>query len=81
MTHPVPSQRARDLVRGAYDLHVHSGPDTMPRIASTRIARDFRDHGPAGYVISHGTHTAGCAALAREATRRERRRRDRPTPP
>ncbi len=69
MTHPVPSQRARDLVRGAYDLHVHSGPDTMPRIASDlQIARDFRDHGLAGYVIkSHYTHTAGRAALAREA--------------
>lgn len=69
MSHPVPSQRARDLVRGAYDIHVHSGPDAMPRIASDlQIARDFREHGLAGYVIkSHYTHTAGRAALAREA--------------
>ncbi len=69
MTNPIPSQRARDLVRGAYDLHVHSGPDTMKRIASDlEIARDFARHGLAGYVIkSHYTHTAGRAALTREA--------------
>lgn len=69
MSHPVPTQRARDLVHGAYDLHVHSGPDTMPRIASDlKIARDFLEHGLAGYVIkSHYTHTAGRAALTREA--------------
>src|SRR5690606_12342034 len=69
MSNDTPSARARDLVRGAYDLHVHSGPDTMPRIASDlQIARDFREHGLAGYVIkSHYTHTAGRAALAREA--------------
>ena len=69
MTHTAPSKRARDLVRGSYDLHVHSGPDTMPRIASDlQIARDFAEHGLAGYVIkSHYTHTGGRAALTREA--------------
>lgn len=68
-TTATPSSAARDLVRGAYDLHVHSGPDTMPRIASDlQIARDFAEHGLKGYVIkSHYTHTAGRAALAREA--------------
>lgn len=69
MSNQTPSARARDLVRGAYDLHVHSGPDTMPRIASDlQIARDFAAHGLKGYVIkSHYTHTAGRAALTREA--------------
>ena len=69
MADDTPSKRARDLVRGAYDLHVHSGPDAMPRIASDlEIARDFARHGLKGYVIkSHYTHTGGRAALTREA--------------
>jgi hypothetical protein len=29
--HPVPSERARDLVRGAYDTHIHVAPDVMER--------------------------------------------------
>ncbi len=33
-THPRPSARARELVRGAYDLHVHTSPDIIPRSAS-----------------------------------------------
>jgi hypothetical protein len=32
--HPRPSTRACELVRGAYDLHVHTGPDLLPRSAS-----------------------------------------------
>src|SRR5690606_29130465 len=69
MTHPLPPHAARHLRPGAQGVPVRSGPDTRPRIASDlQIARDFRDHGLAGYVIkSHYTHTAGRAALAREA--------------
>ena len=29
--HPTPSHRARELVRGAYDVHVHVAPDVMRR--------------------------------------------------
>lgn len=64
-----PTQLARDLVRGAYDLHVHSGPDVVKRIASDLvIARKFKERGLGGYVIkSHYAPTAGRAALANEA--------------
>lgn len=68
-TYPPPSERARRLLEGAYDLHVHSGPDTMRRIASDlEIAAAFQRHKMAGYLIkSHYTSTTGKAALAREA--------------
>ncbi len=67
--HPVPSPRARELVRGAYDLHVHSGPDVMPRrIDDSALARRFLDVGLAGYVIkSHYVPTAERAAVVRAA--------------
>ncbi len=29
--HPHPSRRARELVAGAFDLHVHVAPDVMER--------------------------------------------------
>jgi hypothetical protein len=63
-----PSERARKIVRGGYDLHVHSGPDVMKRIGSDlEIARAFREKELGGYVIkSHYTHTGGRAQLVRE---------------
>lgn len=63
------SERARRIVQGGYDLHVHSGPDVMKRIGSDlEIAAAFQDRGLAGYVIKHHyTQTGGRAALAREA--------------
>lgn len=69
MAQSSPSSRARELIKGAYDIHVHSGPDVMARIASDlELARAFKQRGLAGYVIkSHYTSTAGRAALAREA--------------
>ena len=65
---PKPSLLARDLVKGAYDLHVHSGPDVIKRIGhDIEIAGKFRDAGLSGYVAkSHYAPTAGRAALARE---------------
>lgn len=65
--HPQPSARARDLVRGAYDLHVHTGPDLMPRSASDlELAYRCREVGLAGFVIkSHYVPTAPRAALVR----------------
>src|SRR5581483_6626576 len=65
--HPQPSARARDLVRGAYDLHVHSGPDLLPRSASDLdLAYRCRERGLAGFVIkSHYIPSAPRAALVR----------------
>ncbi|HEX6555788.1 MAG TPA: DUF6282 family protein [Ktedonobacteraceae bacterium] len=66
-SHPHPSARARELVRGAYDLHVHTSPDIMPRSASDlELAHRCRQWGLAGFVIkSHYVPTAARAALVR----------------
>ena len=55
-----PSERARVLVRGAYDLHVHVGPDVPPRrIDDVTLARRFAELGLAGFALkSHYTSTA-----------------------
>lgn len=68
MTSLEPSDKARDLVQGAYDLHVHSGPDVIKRIASDiEVTEAFKQHKLGGYVIkSHYTHTGGRAQLIRE---------------
>ena len=51
MTHPQPSDHARELVRGAVDLHVHAGPDIVPRRADADdILRGFTEQGLAGFV-------------------------------
>jgi hypothetical protein len=56
----LPSDRARRLVQGAYDLHVHIEPDVFPRrIDDLTLARRFRDVGLAGFALkSHYTSTA-----------------------
>src|SRR5438132_6585717 len=66
-SHPRPSARACELVRGAYDLHVHTSPDIMPRSASDlELAHRCRQWGLAGFVIkSHYVPTAERAALVR----------------
>jgi hypothetical protein len=63
------SARAREVVKGGYDLHVHSGPDVMKRKESDlEIAAAFLHYGLAGYVIKHHyTSSGGRAALTREA--------------
>jgi hypothetical protein len=55
-----PSDRARSLVRGAYDLHVHVAPDVPPRrIDDVALARRFAERGLAGFALkSHYTSTA-----------------------
>ena len=55
-----PSERARELVRGAFDLHVHVAPDVVERrIDDVGLARRFRELGLAGFVLkSHYTSTA-----------------------
>ncbi|MEO3924187.1 DUF6282 family protein [Micromonosporaceae bacterium B7E4] len=67
--HPVPSARARALVQGAYDTHVHIAPDVMQRrIDDLDLAARFADVGLAGFVLkSHYVPTAERAAVVRKA--------------
>ncbi len=67
--HEQPSERARQLVRGGYDLHVHVNPDVIHRrITDVQLARRFRELGLAGFVLkSHYVPTAERAAVVREA--------------
>lgn len=62
-----PSARARQLVRGAYDLHVHINPDVIKRrIDDVALARRFAELGLAGFVLkSHYVPTAERAAVVR----------------
>jgi Family of unknown function (DUF6282) len=64
-----PSEAARDLVRGAFDLHVHIFPDVVERrIDDIGLARRFAEVGLKGFVLkSHYTSTAERAAVVREA--------------
>ncbi|WP_067500262.1 DUF6282 family protein [Actinoplanes sp. TFC3] len=67
--HPVPSERARALVSGAYDTHVHVGPDVMQRrIDDLDLAARCKQTGLAGFVLkSHYVTTAERAAVVRKA--------------
>jgi len=60
-----PSARARELVRGAYDIHVHSGPDVVKRrISDVELAGRFKELGLRGYVIkSHYVPTSARATI------------------
>jgi hypothetical protein len=64
-----PSARARALVRGAYDMHVHIAPDTVERIIDdVGLARRCQELGLAGFQLkSHYTSTAERAAVVRRA--------------
>jgi hypothetical protein len=55
-----PSDRARTLVEGAYDLHVHVAPDVPPRRIDDRaLAERCAELGLAGFALkSHYTSTA-----------------------
>jgi Family of unknown function (DUF6282) len=66
---PTPSAEARELVRGAYDLHVHVEPDlARRRIDDLGLARRFAERGLAGFVLkSHYVPTAERAAVVRAA--------------
>lgn len=68
-THPTPTRRARDLVRGAYDTHIHVAPDVMTRrIDDLSLAHRFAEVGMAGFVLkSHYVPTAERAEVVRAA--------------
>jgi hypothetical protein len=62
-----PSDRARALVRGGFDTHLHIAPDVVERkIDDVSLARRFQDLGMAGFVLkSHYTSTAERASVVR----------------
>jgi Family of unknown function (DUF6282) len=67
MEHPIPSERARHLLRGAYDLHVHINPDVIGRrVGDVELAGRFAELGMAGFILkSHYVSTAERAAVVR----------------
>lgn len=69
LSHPTPSERARDLVRGAVDYHVHVAPDFVERrISDIGLARRCLETGQAGFGLkSHYTSTAERAQVVAEA--------------
>jgi hypothetical protein len=64
-----PSDRARELLRGAYDTHMHISPDVVERrIDDISLARRFAELGMAGFVLkSHYGSTAERASVVRAA--------------
>src|SRR5690348_8634580 len=60
-----PSQAAWDAIRGAIDMHVHVGPDVIPRrVDAVDLAREFQRHGLDGFVVkSHYVPTADIASI------------------
>ena len=57
-----------ELLKGTYDLHVHTAPDVVPRKCSdVQLAERMRAAGMAGGAIkSHYLDTAGRAGILRE---------------
>ena len=69
MTGEEVSGRARSLLRGAYDMHVHIAPDVVGRrIDDLSLARRFAELGLGGFQLkSHYTSTAERASVVRAA--------------
>jgi Family of unknown function (DUF6282) len=66
---PPPSERARALVEGGYDLHVHVAPDVpRRRIDDVALAHRFAELRLAGFALkSHYTSTAERAQIVSDA--------------
>jgi hypothetical protein len=64
-----PSDRGRELLRGAFDTHMHVAPDVVERkIDDVSLARRFQELGMDGFVLkSHYGSTAERAAVVRAA--------------
>jgi hypothetical protein len=63
------SDRARELLRGAYDTHIHVAPDVVERsVDDVTLARRFSALGMDGFILkSHYTATAERASVVRAA--------------
>ena len=66
---PPVSERARTLLQGAFDTHVHISPDVVPRrIDDLTLARRFAELGLGGFLLkSHYTSTAERASVVSAA--------------
>ena len=64
-----PSDRAWETIQGAIDVHVHAGPDVIPRrIEDVDLVREFAEHGLRGFVLkSHYVPTAERVCAVRRA--------------
>jgi hypothetical protein len=64
-----PSRRARELLHGAFDTHVHIAPDVVERkVDDISLAHRFHGLGMAGFVLkSHYGSTAERASVVRAA--------------
>jgi Family of unknown function (DUF6282) len=64
-----PSEQARRLLHGAFDTHIHVGPDVVQRKTDdVSLARRFQELGMTGFVLkSHYTSTAERASVVRAA--------------
>jgi hypothetical protein len=62
---PIPTERARELVRGGFDTHVHIDPDLIARrVDDVTLAGIFAEHGLAGFLLkSHYVSTAERATV------------------
>src|ERR1700728_452248 len=69
VSEPTPSEHARGLVRGAYDMHVHVAPDVVERrISDVALAERCRTLGLGGFQLkSHYSSTAERARSVSEA--------------
>ncbi|HLW95362.1 MAG TPA: DUF6282 family protein [Solirubrobacteraceae bacterium] len=69
MSDAAPTARARELVRGGYDMHVHIAPDVVERkISDVALAERCAELGLAGFQLkSHYTSTAERARAVSEA--------------
>ncbi|HTX01677.1 MAG TPA: DUF6282 family protein, partial [Acidimicrobiales bacterium] len=65
-----PSSWSREVVAGAYDLHVHIEPDVMRRrISDLDLARRFEELRLGGFALkSHYVPTTERASVVRAAT-------------
>ena len=70
MSDAAPTARARELVRGGYDMHVHIAPDVVERkISDVALAQRCAELGLAGFQLkSHYTSTAERARAVSEAS-------------
>lgn len=70
MSGDAPSRRARALLRGAYDTHIHVGPDVVERVIDdVSLATRFAELQMGGFVLkSHYTSTAERARAVGAAT-------------
>lgn len=66
-TDPIPTERARELVRGAFDTHIHVDPDLIARrVDDVTLAGTFAQRGLAGFLLK--SHYVSTAERARVVT-------------